>query len=188
MKVQFVTSAKDNLGLPAADRPEVAVVGRSNAGKSSFLNVLFNQKLARVSQKPGKTRLLQYFSVGEDFYVVDMPGYGYATGSRDEVASWKQMIESYLLGRETLKGVLLIMDIRRPWSQDEQSLADWFDLHKIRWAVLLSKSDKLSRSAVLKKVVEIEKASKSKAVFAASMLKKTGIDPIKEMLFEEWKK
>jgi GTP-binding protein len=186
MKVNFMKSAKAAKDYPFPYKPEVAIVGRSNAGKSSFLNTLTNCKIAKVSATPGKTRLLQFFDVDGKIYMVDMPGYGFATGDRSEVESWKLMIETYLAERETLKGVVLIMDIRREWSKEEQMLRDWFDHNGLRWALVLSKTDKLARSKIVQRTKEFQKLLPNVPVFAVSSLKKTGIDDIKNLLFKEW--
>lgn len=185
MRVKFLKSGAKPTQYPFPYRPEVAIVGRSNAGKSSFLNALVNQKIAKVSQTPGKTRLLNFFDLDETLYMVDMPGYGFATGSRKEVESWRLMIETYLRERETLKGVLLIMDIRREWSEDEEQLKAWFAHHEIEWALILNKTDKLSRSAAMNKRKQVEKLL-GVPVFALSAAKKTGLDDIKKLVFKGW--
>lgn len=142
--------------------------------------------MARVSQKPGKTRLLQFFDLGSKAYLVDLPGYGYATGNRREAESWKYLIENYLSSRTNLKGTLLVMDIRRPWAQEEQDLVGWLDHHKIRWAVLLSKADKLSRSQMLKRIAELKSLIGTPPVLPVSMLKRTGMEDVKKLVLEEW--
>ncbi len=186
MKVNFIKSAKTAKDYPHPYKPEVAIVGRSNAGKSSFLNTLTNCKIAKVSATPGKTRLLQFFDVDGKFYMVDMPGYGFATGDRSEVDSWKLMIETYLSERETLKGIVLVMDIRRAWSNEEQMLRDWFDHNGKPWVLVLTKTDKLARSKIIQRAKEFQKSLPNVPVFAVSSLKKTGIDEIKNVLLKEW--
>jgi GTP-binding protein len=188
MKVTFIKSGKAPSDYPFPYKPEVAMVGRSNAGKSSFINALTNQKIARVSQTPGKTRLLQFFEVNDKIYMVDMPGYGFATGDRREVESWRTMIETYLAERETLKGVLLIMDIRRDFTDQEEMLKDWFGHHEIPWALILNKADKLSRSQTMQRVNEIKKQAHDVPIFVVSSLKKHGIDEVKNLVFKEWGK
>lgn len=189
MRVEFLKSGVKPADYPFPYKPEVAVVGRSNAGKSSLINALTGHRIAKVSQTPGKTRLLNFFAIADKLYLVDMPGYGYATGSRAEVESWKGMIETYLKERETLRGVMLIMDIRRDWSAEEEQLREWFNFHNIRWCVLLNKAEKFSRS----RAMQIEKKLQAKIgaevpVFAVSALKKSGLDPVKNLIFKEWPK
>jgi len=188
MNVKFLKSGKAVADYPFPYKPEVAIVGRSNAGKSSFLNALTNQKIAKVSQTPGKTRLLNFFEVDEKIYLVDMPGYGFATGDRAEVDSWRSMIEDYLTQRETLRGVLLIMDIRRDWSADEDMLREWLDHHKIKWGLILNKADKLSRAQILKRCKELGTSVSGVPVFVLSSLKKEGLNEVKNLVFKEWPK
>ncbi|HMN67366.1 MAG TPA: ribosome biogenesis GTP-binding protein YihA/YsxC [Bdellovibrionales bacterium] len=187
MKILFMKSAKVPKDYPFPYKPEIAVVGRSNAGKSSFINAFTGSKIAKVSATPGKTRLLQFFDLNDKIYMVDMPGYGFAKGNRDEVESWKLMIETYLEERETLKGVLLIMDIRREWSDEEEMLKQWFEHHDKKWAVVLNKADKLSRSAMLQKQKSLQKElGPNVPVFAVSSMKKQGVEEAKNLLLIEW--
>jgi GTP-binding protein len=186
MKVKFLTSAKEVKGYPPPLMPEIAVVGRSNAGKSSFINALTGQRIAKVSGTPGKTRLLNFFELEEKLYMVDMPGYGFATGDRQEVLGWLQMVETYFRERKTLKGVLLIMDIRREWAEEEQMLKGWLDHQKIPFAIVLNKSDKLSRSPALNRRQEILKSTGDIPVVITSAAKKTGLIEIKSLLFKTW--
>ncbi len=188
MRVKFLTSGVKPDDWPFPYHPEVAIAGRSNAGKSSFINALTGQRIAKVSATPGKTRLLNFFSLDECLYMVDMPGYGFATGSRKEVDSWKGMIESYLTQRESLRGVILVMDIRRSWSEEEALLKQWLDHNEIPLAVVLSKADKLSRSAALKKAGEIVGEIGSAPVFVVSAAKKTGLEAVRLLLFKDWGK
>jgi len=185
MKVQFLKSAVLPQEYPFPYKPEVAIVGRSNAGKSSFINALVGQKIAKVSQTPGKTRLLNFFAWGEAVYIVDMPGYGFAKGDRQEVQSWRKMIETYLRERKSLKGVLLIMDIRREWSPDEELLKEWLTHHKIPWAVVLNKADKLSRSGAIQAGAAFKKSHQADA-FVVSSMKQTGLDDVENHVLKDW--
>ncbi len=187
MKVKFLKSGVKPSDYPYPYKPEVALVGRSNAGKSSFINALTGQKIAKVSSTPGKTRLLNFFELDESVYLVDMPGYGFAKGNQNEVKSWKQMIETYLNERETLKGVVLIMDIRREWSDEEEMLKDWFTANEVPWAVVLNKADKLSRSqaAAQLKVITAEMGAEP-PVFSLSSSKNEGFEDVRNLVFKEW--
>ncbi|MGD8252384.1 MAG: ribosome biogenesis GTP-binding protein YihA/YsxC, partial [Desulfobacterales bacterium] len=110
----FVTSAVRNVQYPPADRPEVAFAGRSNVGKSSLINRLVQRKrLAKTSSTPGRTQLINFFNINDAFYIVDLPGYGYAKVPAAVKRQWGPMIEAYLTGRETLRVVIMLMDIRR---------------------------------------------------------------------------
>lgn len=189
MKVKFLKSAVKPEEYPFPYKPEVAVVGRSNAGKSSFINALIGgQKAAKVSATPGKTRLLNFFELADQLYLVDCPGYGYAKGSLDEALGWQKIIETYMTTRETLKGVLVIMDIRRDWEDEESLIKQWFDHHKTPWALILNKADKLSRSAGMQRQAKIQKAAGDIPIFILSSSKKVGFDPVKNILFKEWGK
>ena len=188
MKVKFLKSGVQPNDYPFPYRPEVAIVGRSNAGKSSFINALIGQKIAKVSQTPGKTRLLNFFDLDESVYMVDMPGYGFAKGDRREVDSWRLMIETYLIERESLKGVLLIMDIRREWAQEEEMLREWFDHNQIAWVLLLNKTDKLSRSAAMQRQRDMQKILGAVPVYALSASAKTGLGEVKNLVFHGWGK
>jgi GTP-binding protein len=186
MKVKFIKSATEPEGYPFPYKPEVAIVGRSNSGKSSFINALVNQKIAKVSATPGKTRLLNFFELADHLYLVDCPGYGFAKGSLDEALGWRKMIETYFRQRETLKGVIVIMDIRRDWDDEEKLLQDWLSHRGTNWALILNKSDKMSRSQALQRKALISKHTGDARVFILSAAKKTGFDEVKNILFKEW--
>ena len=159
MDVSFVASAYTPEQYPPANRPEIAFAGRSNVGKSSLLNKLTNRRhLAVTSSRPGRTRSINFFAVGKDLYFVDLPGYGYAKVPRKVKKSWKEMVETYLLGRPTLKGVVLILDIRRDPGSDDLGLLDWLQHHNIPVLLVLTKADKLSRQKALSRAAIISKA------------------------------
>ncbi|MCC7403675.1 MAG: ribosome biogenesis GTP-binding protein YsxC [Bdellovibrionales bacterium] len=186
MKITFLQSAKEAVHFPTPNRPEVALAGRSNAGKSSFLNALANQKVARVSAEPGKTRLLNFFEAGESYRLVDMPGYGYASRSGGEIVSWQTMVESYLMKRECLVGLVLIMDIRRPWADEEQMILEFCASRELPCLVVLNKADKLGRGERSKQQKAIAQVVGPENVFCASALKKQGIEEIEEAVYDRW--
>lgn len=161
------------------------MVGRSNAGKSSFLNSLFGQKLAKVSNTPGKTRSLNFFNFGEHYRWVDMPGYGFAARSHGEKEAWTEAIETYLSDRETLKGLVLIMDARRDWTSDEEMMMKWCAHYLKPSLVLLNKIDKMSKSQALKRKREVEKQS-GYPVLLVSCTKKLGVLEAERFVFENW--
>jgi GTP-binding protein len=141
---------------PPPDKPEVAFAGRSNVGKSSLLNALVNRKaLARTSSTPGRTQSINFFSVGNRLYFVDLPGYGYARVSRETQRSWGKMVESYLRKRSNLNAVVVILDIRRDPNQGDLDLLVWLRDYGRRPIVVLTKVDKLSRSRSLQRASEI---------------------------------
>ncbi|MGE0762538.1 MAG: ribosome biogenesis GTP-binding protein YihA/YsxC [Bdellovibrionales bacterium] len=189
MKLQFITSAADPHGWPPPAKPEIALAGRSNAGKSSFLNALGgSNKIAKVSQVPGKTRLLNFFEAGEHYRLVDMPGYGFSKRSGDEQSTWGDLVESYVSGRENLVGVLLLMDIRREWTQDEQQILDFVQSHGRRVAVALTKVDSVSRNEAQKLKSKMQKESGERDVFMTSIRDAKSVQAVEDFMFRQWVK
>lgn len=183
--LRFLTSAVDLQGCPADSFPEVAIVGRSNAGKSSLINSLASARIAQVSGTPGKTRLLNFYQ-GPKYRLVDMPGYGFAARSGGEQRQWTKMIEAFLAARGNLVGLILVMDIRRDWSKDEKNLLEWLRPRGLPALVVVTKADKISRSESIKRVKDIRKDSGIEAVLAASSLSKAGVAEIEDYVFRTW--
>ncbi len=151
--VEFVTSAVKAADYPAGGLPEIALAGRSNVGKSSLLNRLVNRKrLARSSNTPGRTRLINFFQVNEAFYLVDLPGYGYARVSRREKESWRVMVEGYLMASKNLQGVVLLIDSRHPPTAQDIQMYDWLKHHGLNTVIVATKADKNSRSRLLRSI------------------------------------
>jgi len=147
---EFIKSAVEPKQYPAGRFPEIAFLGRSNAGKSSLINTLLNRKrLVKTSSTPGKTRHLNFFLINEKWMFVDLPGYGYAKVPITLRKNWKQWIETYLHKRESLKGVVLVMDIRRTPRQEELGLVEWLADRKRRCILVMTKADKLSKARQL---------------------------------------
>jgi len=171
MDVTFIASAFREAQFPPADRPEIAFAGRSNVGKSSLINTLANRKhLAKIGATPGKTRSVNFFLVNGRFYLVDLPGYGFARVSADVRQSWQRLVESYLKGRPTLKAVILIMDIRREPTEGDLGLLSWLRHYGILPILTLTKADKLSRGQALsraKKVQEMDAGLGPAIIFSA---------------------
>lgn len=152
----FVISAAHARQFPATDLPEIAFVGRSNVGKSSLLNVLTNRKnLAKTSGTPGKTRQINFFLINERYHFVDLPGYGYAKVSKDERESWKTLIESYLTGRDQLRLILALSDIRHEPTALDRALFSWLDAVEHPYAIVLTKHDKISPGLAETRVAEV---------------------------------
>lgn len=152
-QVEFVTSVGRIDQLPRNGLPEVAFAGRSNVGKSSLLNTLFNRKkLVLVSSTPGKTRTLNYFIVNQKYHFVDLPGYGYAKVSRSEMESWRKLIEKYFTSSESLKAVVVLIDIRHSLSKLDRELLEWLCHYGIPRVVVGTKADKLSGNQLTKMV------------------------------------
>jgi GTP-binding protein len=144
---EFITSAVKPSQYPPADLPEIAFAGRSNVGKSSLINKLLNRKrLVKTSNTPGRTQLINFFIINACFRFVDLPGFGYARVPAHIKKQWAPMIETYLSSRQTLRGVVLIMDIRRDPGEYELNLIDWLGHHGIPEIRILTKADKLSRT------------------------------------------
>ncbi len=185
-KAQFVTSVKDAADFAGeAGKPEIAVSGKSNAGKSSLINYICNNsKLAYVSKQPGKTRLVNYFLLNETFYLVDLPGYGFAKVSKSEKHSWADMMEGYFAAAKNLAALLVLMDIRREPSTDDLDMINWANYYGIPFAVVATKADKIAKSkrinytrAIQRKIKEelgIDQAN----VIAASSLEKRGKEAV----------
>ena len=146
---EFIKSAVDPLHYPDDSFPEVAFVGRSNVGKSSLINTLVNRKrLARTSNTPGRTQLINFFLINRKFSFVDLPGYGYAKVPVSVKRGWKAMVEAYLEGRENLRLVIMILDIRREPSENDDQLIQWLHSNNIKTVLVLTKADKFSRGQV----------------------------------------
>ena len=144
MNAEFIISAARPDQFPAEERPEYAFLGRSNVGKSTLLNCLLRTKsLARTSARPGCTQIINFYRVDGRLHFVDLPGYGYARASPRQQQSWKRLIESYLLGRETLVMSFLLLDARRGWMAKDLELKKWLEFHQRRYTVIATKIDKL---------------------------------------------
>lgn len=147
ISAEFIKSATDPYHYPDDLLPEVAFVGRSNVGKSSLINTLVNRKkLAKTSNTPGRTQLVNFFVINEALSFVDLPGYGYAKVPVSVKRGWSAMVEGYLEGRENLRLVVMILDIRREPSGNDDMLAQWLRDNNIEIAFVLTKTDKISRS------------------------------------------
>ena len=146
-KAEYLTSVTAPENLPQLHLPEVALVGRSNVGKSSLINHLLRKKsLAKVSSLPGKTQMLNFFSVDDQCYLVDLPGYGYSRSGKSLRASWSKLIETYLKERETLSLIMLLLDLRHLPSKDDITFAKWIAAEKRSLLIVFTKADKLSKS------------------------------------------
>lgn len=143
---EYVTSAVKRNQYPPADLPEVAFAGRSNVGKSSLINSLVRRKkLVRTSRTPGRTQTINFFMINSAFYFVDLPGYGFAKVPESVRAQWGPMVETYLTERKSLRGVVQIMDVRRPPTPEDLQLWNWLRVHRLPTIAVLTKVDKLPR-------------------------------------------
>ena len=154
----FVKSAVKPSHYPPVILPEIAFTGRSNVGKSSLINTLVNRKrLVKTSSTPGRTQLINFFNINNAFSFVDLPGFGYAKVPESIKRTWGPMVETYLLNRKTLRGVVLIMDIRRMPGPHELDFIEWLRYHTIPTILILTKADKLSKSKQMNQHIAITK-------------------------------
>ena len=172
ISAEFIKSAVDPAHFPKEDVPEVAFAGRSNVGKSSLMNSLLNRKnLVKVSSTPGKTQLINFFRINDQFFFVDLPGYGFARVPDAIKKKWGRMIETYLKKRKNLCLVVLILDIRHKPTEDDRLMAEWLDFYQIRTVFVANKSDKVKKSEKNKKIRSIfeslEKQEKEVIIFSS---------------------
>ncbi len=147
INAKFVKSASKKGDFIHDEKPQVAIVGRSNVGKSSLINMLTNNsKLAKTSKTPGRTRLVNYFIIDEKFYLVDLPGYGYNVAGKNTSADWDRLMGDYFDNNQQLKVVLLLLDARREASPLDISMLDYLAEKEVPALIVLTKSDKISRS------------------------------------------
>ncbi|MER1957870.1 MAG: ribosome biogenesis GTP-binding protein YihA/YsxC [Solibacillus sp.] len=162
--VEMIGSFVREEQFPEDGLPEFALAGRSNVGKSSFINRMIGRKaMARISSKPGKTQQLNFYRIEEQLYFVDVPGYGYAKVSKSERAAWGKMIEKYFMGREQLRAVVLIIDIRHNPTNDDQMMYDFLKHYNIPVIVVATKADKIPKGKwdkhkkIVREVLQMER-------------------------------
>ena len=194
---RFLISSPDVLKCPTPDKPEYAFIGRSNVGKSSLINMLVRKKkLAKISSTPGKTQLINHFIINEDWYLVDLPGYGYAKVSKIKRQAWGKLIDDYILNRENLMSLFLLIDSRLPPQKNDLSFIDFLGSNSIPFVILFTKTDKIKPKQVdlnlnnykehLKQTWEI-----IPTFIASSIINKTGRQEILDFISETnklWKK
>jgi len=186
-QAKFLISAAKLSQTPTDEGMEVAFAGRSNAGKSSALNVMCQQKsLARTSKTPGRTQLLNFFSIDEQRRLVDLPGYGFAKVSEQVKKQWQQALADYLENRASLRGVILLVDVRHPMKEFDLQMLEWSNQIGLPVHILLTKADKLGRGAAAKNLQQVrnEIGPFGDGVTAQlfSALKRHGIDEAHEVL------
>lgn len=188
-QAEFTTSAVKPGQYPEDGRVEIAFVGRSNVGKSSLINTVTNRrKLVKVSQTPGKTRLINFFIINNQFYFVDLPGYGYAKVSKSEQAKWGGMMEQYLINRPQLKKVALLVDCRHKPTGDDVLMYEWIKHYGYQVIVIATKKDKLNKSELQRSAKVIKETLKlnpeDNLVFFSS-LKKEGKEELLNEMFKD---
>jgi len=186
-QTRFLTSAVGPAGFPPEDRPEIAFAGRSNVGKWSAINALANRKrLAFASKTPGRTQTINFFELGPAARLVDLPGYGYAAVPQAMRAEWDALVGGYLGNRSCLAAVVVLMDIRHPLKDHDLHLFEWLRPLEAKLLVLLTKADKLSRSAAIATQTKVRAALRARAIHAEVMLfsapKRLGVEEAKGLL------
>jgi len=188
-KAQFLISAPSIKQCPEDTGREVAFAGRSNAGKSSAINTLTdNAKLARTSKTPGRTQLLNFFSLGEDCRLVDLPGYGFAKVPKATKQAWDRNLAGYLQERQSLQGLVMLMDIRHPLQQYDWQMIRWASESEMPVHLLLTKADKLKRGPAKNTLLQVQREleneglSENISIQTFSSLKKEGLKELKKQL------
>lgn len=181
-KSEFIISAVRPNQYPIDNRIEIAFAGRSNAGKSSLINTICNRKkLVKTSSTPGKTRLINFFLINEEFYFVDLPGYGFAKVSKQEQGKWGSMVEQYLTNREPLKAIVLLVDSRHKPTVDDVNMYNWIKYYGYKAIIVATKCDKLKKSEIKKnenRIKETLNIQPEDSFLIFSSLKKVGIEKL----------
>jgi GTP-binding protein len=155
----FVTSSADQKKCPPADKAEIAFIGRSNVGKSSLINTVLGKKgLAKTSARPGKTQLINHFLINNKYYLVDLPGYGWAQASKTKRVGWNKMVNQYLLYRENLACLFVLIDIRLPPQNIDVLFINWLIENSIPFSIILTKADKISKQQIVNQLANLKKA------------------------------
>ena len=171
-KCDFVLSVANLNQLPDGDRVEVAFAGRSNVGKSSLINALFGQKkLAKTSSTPGRTQQLNYFNLDDKLYLVDLPGYGFAKAPKDIVKNWQKLINSYLVGRATLRRVFLLIDSRHGIKKIDEEIMEMLDKAAVTYQIVLTKIDKISTKELEKVLTATDRIVREHTAAHVTILK-----------------
>ena len=175
--------------LPPDREAEVCFIGRSNVGKSSLINALFERRnLARTSKTPGRTQELNFFSLGEKSYIVDLPGYGYAKASKDKRSDWQTLIKSYIAERHSLKRVFTLVDARHGLKDNDREFFSFLDTYAVNYQIILTKIDKVKKTEMTKLLDEInskieEHPACNPEFLLTSAIKKSGISEIRDVMF-----
>ena len=188
-EVSFLKGVAGIDGLPPDREAEVCFIGRSNVGKSSLINALFERRnLARTSKTPGRTQELNFFSLGEKSYVVDLPGYGYAKASKDKRSDWQTLIKSYIAERRSLKRVFTLVDARHGLKDNDREFFSFLDTYAVNYQIILTKIDKVKKTELPKLLDEInskieEHPACNPEFLMTSAIKKSGISEIRDVMF-----
>ncbi len=184
INAKFLLSAANESQFLRTEKPVIAVCGKSNVGKSSFINMLANEKkLAKVSKDPGRTRLVNYFDMGE-FILADLPGYGYARVSKEEKDRWGRLLENFFAEKESIAHVFSLVDIRHDPTADDRQMIEFLNYHIIPFTIVATKADKLSRAQIQRSVINIAATFKCGAgnVLVTSAQTRFGLDKTLEKI------
>ncbi|NBJ16769.1 MAG: YihA family ribosome biogenesis GTP-binding protein [Dehalobacter sp. 4CP] len=185
-KAEFMISAVKPQQYPEGTRPELAVSGRSNVGKSSLINKLVNRKaLAKVGKTPGKTQTINFFNINDEWYLVDLPGYGYAKVPQETRMQWGKMMQTYFRLRENLKGVIQLVDIRHQPTEEDRLMIEMLKVNNIPVLVVATKADKIARGQrpkYLKIIAESFKMSDWKTIIPFSSEDGTGLQELNQAM------
>ncbi len=184
IKAELEAVAVKPEGYPEANMPEIALAGRSNVGKSSFLNALMNRRnLARTSSKPGKTRTINFYNINDELRMVDLPGYGYAAAAKSEMEAWAKYINTYLETREKLVAVFQLVDIRHEPSALDLDMYEYILHTGLSSIIIATKADKISRGQYQKHIKIIrDKLGANHDIIPFSSTKKDGLDEIRQII------
>lgn len=187
---KFINSSPDLKDTPEDQGLEVAFAGRSNAGKSSAINTLTRQNgLARISKTPGRTQMLNFFEIDAHKRFVDLPGYGYAKVPLAVKKQWHKLMENFLTNRQSLCGIVLVMDVRHPLTEFDWQMVEWCDYRNLPLHILLTKADKLkygaAKNTLLRVQRELQQSNISVTLQLFSSLKKTGVEDVHNVL-DQW--
>ncbi len=171
--------------LPKEGLPEIALIGRSNVGKSSLINALAERRdLAKTSATPGKTRTLNYYLINRKFYVVDMPGYGYAKQAKSERIEWARVAEQYFLKREELKAVGILVDSRHPKLESDEMVLQWFRDNEISCFLVLTKADKARQQEISRHTRLLSEIHSEARIFITSSAESRGFSELRKFMLE----
>ena len=187
INAKFIKSASKKEEFIIDDLPQIAIVGRSNVGKSSLINLLTNNsKMAKTSSTPGRTRLVNYFNINNQFYLVDLPGYGYHKASKSIADSWDRVMNDYFIENEKLKLVFVLLDSRIMPTELDKQMLDYLAENEIPAVIIMTKTDKVSRSDLFLNMSKISKEIRfnKDLIIATSALKKQGVERIETLLDE----
>ncbi len=182
--IKYETSAFSKKNILKTDKKQIVLVGKSNVGKSSFINSIANQKrLAKVGQTPGKTKSLNYYNVNNEYYIVDLPGYGYSTMTKQEKLKTSEMINEYIHNNPNIAHIFFLVDIRHKPTNDDRIMYDWLIEQNIPFTIIATKADKVAKTKIDEYLLQITKTLFSKEnIIAFSSESKLNVDKIETLI------